>query len=112
MSIANLYIDQGSDYTTTVTINDSTGSPLDLTSYTAAAQIRKTYTSSTSVLFAVVFDSDRTTGKITISLTNIQTSALKSGLYVYDVLIVDGAIPAVKTRVVEGTANVSPVVTQ
>jgi hypothetical protein len=110
MSIANLYIDQGSDYTTTVTINDSAGSPLDLTGYTATAQIRKTYTSSTSVSFLVVFDADRATGKITISLTNAQTSALKSGLYVYDVLISDVLLK--KTRVVEGTANVSPMVTQ
>lgn len=110
MSIANLYIDQGSDYTTTVTINDSAGSPLDLTGYTATAQIRKTYTSSTSVSFLVVFDADRSTGKITISLTNVQTSALKSGLYVYDVLISDVLLK--KTRVVEGTANVSPMVTQ
>lgn len=110
MSIANLYIDQGSDYTTTVTINDSAGSPLDLTNYTSTAQIRKTYSSSTSVDFTVTFDSDRATGKITLSLTNSQTSAIKSGLYVYDVLISD--INSKKTRVVEGTANISPMVTQ
>jgi hypothetical protein len=110
MSIANLYIDQGSDYSTTITINDSAGSPLDLSLHTATAQIRKTYTSSTSVSFIVTFDPDRTTGKITIALTNTQTSALKSGLYVYDVLISDVALK--KTRVVEGTANVSPMVTQ
>ena len=112
MSIANLYIDQGSDYSTTVTINDSAGSPLDLTGYTSTAQIRKTYTSSTSVPFLCTFDADRATGKITISLTNVQTNAIKSGLYVYDVLIADVATPPVKTRVVEGTANISPMVTQ
>ena len=44
-TISNLFIDQGADFTTTVTINDSTGSALDLTGYTALAMIRKTYQS-------------------------------------------------------------------
>jgi hypothetical protein len=110
MSIANLYIDQGSDYTTTLTINDSAGLPLDLTLYTASAQIRKTFSSTTSVSFTVTFDTDRTTGKITLELSNAQTTSLKSGIQVYDVLITD--INSKKTRVVEGNANVSPMVTQ
>lgn len=110
MSISNLYIDQGSDYSTTITINDSAGSSLDLTSFTASAQIRKTYSSSTFIAFTVVFDTDRTSGKITLSLTNTQTAAMKSGLFVYDVLISD--INSSKTRVVEGSVTISPMVTQ
>ena len=84
MSISNLYIDQGSDFSTNITINDSAGAALDLTNYTASAQIRKTYSSSTFTGFTVVFDADRLTGKITLSLTNAQTSALNPGSYVYD----------------------------
>ena len=45
--IANLYIDQGTDYSITVDCTDSAGEVLDLTGYTAAAQMRKTYSSST-----------------------------------------------------------------
>ncbi len=110
MSISNLYIDQGSDFSTTITINDSDGSALDLTNYSVLAQLRKTYSSSTFILFASTFDADRTTGKIKLTLTNIQTSSLNSGLYVYDVLISD--VNSVKTRVVEGSVNISPMVTQ
>jgi hypothetical protein len=110
MSISNLYIDQGSDFSTTITINDSDGSALDLTNYTVLAQLRKTYSSSTFGLFTSTFDADRTTGKIKLTLTNIQTSSLNSGLYVYDVLISD--VNSVKTRVVEGSVNISPMVTQ
>jgi hypothetical protein len=110
MSISNLYIDQGSDFSTTITINDSDGSALDLTNYSVLAQLRKTYSSSTFILFTSTFDADRTTGKIKLTLTNIQTSSLNSGLYVYDVLISD--VNSVKTRVVEGSVNISPMVTQ
>ena len=75
-TISNIFINQHADFNTTVTISDSNGSALDLTSYTALAQIRKTYESTTATAFTATFDSDRTTGKITISLTDTQTGAL------------------------------------
>lgn len=109
-TISNLFIDQDADFTTTVTINDSNGSALDLTSYTALAMIRKTYQSTSATTFTSTFASDRTTGQITISLTDTQTSALESGRYVYDLVITDSS--GTKTRVVEGIATVNPSVSR
>jgi len=110
-TISNIYIDAGADFTTTVTVTDSSANALDLSGYSAAAQIRKTYeSSSATVSFTVVFNSDRTTGKIDISLTGAQTDAIASGRYVYDVLITSSA--SAKTRVVEGIVTISPRVTQ
>tara|TARA_B100000900_G_scaffold341172_1_gene304161 strand:- start:448 stop:783 length:336 start_codon:yes stop_codon:yes gene_type:complete len=109
-TISNLFIDQGADFTTTVTVNDSNGSALDLTGYTALAMIRKTYQSSTSTTFTSAFVSPRTTGQITISLTDVQTAALEDGRYVYDLVITDAS--GIKTRVVEGIATVSPSVSR
>ena len=109
-TISNLFIDQDADFTTTVTVNDSTGSALDLTNYTALAMIRKTYQSSTATTFTSSFVSPRTTGQITISLTDTQTAALESGRYVYDLVITDAS--GNKTRVVEGTATVNPSVSR
>ena len=109
-TISNLFIDQDADFTTTVTVNDSTGSALDLTNYTALGMIRKTYQSSTATTFTSSFVSPRTTGQITISLTDTQTAALESGRYVYDLVITDAS--GNKTRVVEGTATVNPSVSR
>ena len=109
-TISNLFVDQGADFTTTVTVNDSDGTALDLTNYTALAMIRKTYDSATATTFTSTFDSDRTTGKITISLTDTQTTALESGRYVYDLVITDAS--STKTRVVEGIATVNPSVSR
>ena len=109
-SITNIFIDQGATFSTTLTINDSTGSALDLSNYTAIAQIRKSPSSSTSVSFTTAFVCPRTTGQITISLTDTQTSALEAGRYNYDVLITSGS--SVKTRVVEGIATVNPAVSR
>lgn len=109
-TISNLFIDQNADFTTTVTINDSNGSALDLTSYTALAMIRKTYQSTTATTFTSTFVSPRTTGQITISLTDTQTAALEAGRYVYDLVITDAS--GNKTRVVEGIATVNPSVSR
>ena len=109
-SISNIFIDQGATFTTTLTINDSTGSALDLTNYTAIAQIRKSPSSSTSTSFTVAFVSPRSSGQITISLTDTQTTALEAGRYNYDVLKTSGS--SVKTRVVEGIATVNPAVSR
>ena len=109
-TISNLFVDQDADFTTTVTVNDSTGSALDLTNYTALGMIRKTYQSSTATTFTSSFVSPRTTGQITISLTDTQTAALESGRYVYDLVITDAS--GNKTRVVEGIATVNPSVSR
>ena len=109
-TISNLFIDQDADFTTTVTVNDSNGSALDLTGYTALAMIRKTYQSSTATTFTSAFVSPRTTGQITISLTDVQTAALEDGRYVYDLVITDAS--GTKTRVVEGIATVNPSVSR
>ena len=109
-TISNLFVDQDADFTTTVTVNDSNGSALDLTNYTALGMIRKTYQSSTATTFTSSFVSPRTTGQITISLTDTQTAALESGRYVYDLVITDAS--GNKTRVVDGIVTVTPSVSR
>jgi len=107
--IANLYIDQGTDFSITVDVTDSAGDILELSDYTAAAQIRKTYSSSSvSATFATSIA--ELAGQVTISLTDTQTAALESGRYVYDLNITSSA--GLVTRVIEGQAIVTPGVTR
>jgi hypothetical protein len=90
-------------------VTDSAGDILDLTDYTATAQIRKTYTSSSlSATFTTSIAA--VAGQVTISLTDTQTSALEAGRYVYDLNIESGT--GVKTRVIEGQAVITPGVTR
>jgi len=108
--VANLNINKGSDFNVTYTIEDpSTNSPLSLVGYAASAQLRKTY-SSTGVTTFTTSVSDAANGKITIALSDAQTSLLKDGRHVYDVVITSPA--NYQTRVVEGTAIVRPGVTR
>jgi hypothetical protein len=108
-SISNIFIDQGATFTTTVTVSDAAGSAISLVGYSVAAQIRKSHLSSTSTAFTASI-SNASSGEITISLTDSQTTSLESGRYVYDVLIT--ASGGAKTRVVEGQVTVNPSVTR
>jgi len=107
---SNIVIDQGADYSASIDVTDSDGDNIDLSGYTAAGQIRKTYSSSTAVDFTVAVASPASAGVLNISLSNTQTNAMKAGRYVYDVEITNSG--GVKTRVLEGQVEITPGVTQ
>ncbi len=104
---ANLIIDQGTDYSTSITLTDDEGSIIALTGYTANAQIRKTYSSSNSVAFAVTIS--EAAGLVTLALTANQSANMTPGRFVYDVMINSGSV---KSRIVEGIVTLTPRVTQ
>jgi len=107
---SNIVIDQGADYSASIDVTDADGDAVDLTGHTGAGQIRKTYSSSTAVDFAVSVADPASSGVLNISLTNAQTNAMKAGRYVYDVEITNSG--GVKTRVLEGQIEITPGVTQ
>ncbi len=107
---AEITIEQGATFSTTVNVTDAQGNALNLFSYSAASQMRKSYyASSANTLSSVI--TGNANGEITLSMTAANTSNLSPGRYVYDLRItnsVDGFV----TRVVEGTAVVMPSVTR
>lgn len=109
-TVSNLFVDQGSDYSNIITIASSTGSALDLSSFTVASQMRKSYGSSTHYDFvATVHDADN--GKIRLQMTAANTSLIPAGRYLYDIEITN-TISGSKTRVLEGTVIVTPEITK
>ncbi|MDP7367464.1 MAG: hypothetical protein QGH83_09425 [Candidatus Pacebacteria bacterium] len=107
--VSNLTVDQGSTFSASIDITDTENNLLNLTGYTVAGQIRKTYDSSTAVDFTGSV-SNAALGEVTISLTATQTNALVAGRYVYDVEITSSG--GTVTRVIEGQVEVTPGVTQ
>lgn len=104
---ANIVVDQGTTFTTTISVVDDDGLPIDLTSYTSRSQMRKHYTSSNSVSFTTAVNN---LGEITLSLTSSQTANLVPGRYVYDVEVISSANAV--TRLIEGIVTVTPEVTR
>ena len=107
--LSNLSVDQGSDFSAEVVVEDSSGDVANLSGYTGAGQIRKTYTSTAFTAFGVVV-TNATNGLLTLTLANTVTNGMKAGRYVYDLTVTSAS--SITTRVVEGQINVTPSVTR
>ena len=108
---SNLIIDQGTDFQAVIKVYSDATSPLDLTTYGATAQMRKSYDSvSSSGVFTVSIPVP-SNGELYLTMSNSSTAALKYGRYLYDVIITDTSTGIV-TRAVEGSVTVMPRVTR
>ena len=106
--VQNLYIDQGTTFLLSIIVSDQNGDPKDLTDYTAAAQMRKSYYTNTAIDFTADISLPED-GEVTISLTAEETSAIKAGRYVYDIEI-ESELETL--RVLEGIVVINPEVTK
>lgn len=104
-----LTLEQGANFNTVLDLKDSVGGILNLAGYTVAAQMRKSYYSTTATNFTITV-TDAAAGQITMSMNSANTANVTPGRYVYDVLITSGA--SVKTRIIEGIVTILPSVTR
>ncbi len=112
-AIYNATIDQGATFQLEVVYKDDAGTPINLTGYTAALQVRQNYYDTTALLTltspsnGIVITG--ATGTIDITMTSAQTGGLDEGFYVYDLEITSGETV---TRLIQGQFTVSPEVTR
>jgi hypothetical protein len=105
----NLYLEQGTTFNTTITLDDVYGNVYNLSNYTASSQMRYSYyTSNVTAVFTASLDP--LAGVISLSLDAPTTSNISPGRYVYDTIITD--MNNNVTRVLEGIVDVSPSVTR
>lgn len=108
-TVANIFIDQGSDFSNIITVSDKNGQPLNLAGYTVASQLRKSYNSSVAYNFnAIVFSA--TSGRVRIQMSAAQSEQIPPGRYLYDVEVTSST--GARTRVVEGIVTITPQITQ
>jgi hypothetical protein len=110
----NITIEQGATFLRSLLYKEAgdAGDPIDLTDWTARAQMRPSADSSTSYDFECVIADDPTTGVITWSMSAEDTAAIvpmDSG-FVYDLEIehTDGTV----RRLLQGTVTLSAEVTK
>ena len=104
-----LFLEQGTDFYTSITLDDVNGDPYDLTGVAAKGQIKKSYYSTNETSHFTIAINDPPTGVIALSVASSNTANIAAGRYVYDVIIKDSANNV--TRVLEGIVNVIPQVT-
>ena len=106
-SYAELYIDQGANFTESLTLaDDITNASMNLVNYSASGQLRTSYYTANASANLVCFFSDASNGVMNISLTSSNTSNLRAGRYVFDIKLTDPN--SITSRIIEGIAIVSP----
>ena len=105
-----LFLEQGTTFTPTLTLDDVYGIPYDLTDVVAKGQIKKSYYSTNPTANFTVNINSPTQGIINLTLPAETTANISAGRYLYDVAIKDTANTV--TRVLEGTVNVLPQITK
>lgn len=108
--VNNLVINSGSNFSQSFNLEGSDNSPLNLTGYQVDAQMRKWSGSSVAITFTTTIELPSTQGKILISLSSEDTTNIKPGRYIYDVVITDSL--GIKNRVIEGMVLVREGVTR
>lgn len=108
-SVSNLYIDQGSDFSSIITLTNQDGTVMNLTDFTVQSQFRKSYQSSSFVAFVAVIN-DAANGKVQLKLSADASSAVQAGRYLYDVEIRSSI--GERKRVLEGIVILTPEITR
>jgi hypothetical protein len=104
-----IFLEQGTDFNTTITLSDGNGDLFVLTGCVAKSTIKKSYYSSNATAQLTVSIDTPTPGSILLSLNSANTANISPGRYVYDVMLKDSANNV--SRVLEGIVNVLPRVT-
>jgi len=99
----NITLQRRADYSVLLQFKDSDDAAIDLTGWTAEAQAWNKKRTTKYADFAVAY-TDRSAGKITISLTDTQTADFPDEAY-YDVLLTDES--DIKEYYLEGVIYVS-----
>jgi len=98
----NFKVQRGADWSVLLQFKDSNDTAIDLTGATVAAQAWNKARNQKYADFGVVY-TNRTSGQVTISLSNTDTIDFIDALY-YDVLVTDSA--GIKDYYLEGIINV------
>ena len=108
-----LFIDQGSDFFTTINLNDdNTNLPQNIQSYVVTSSMRRSLVSPNVSSNLVCGVSDAANGEISLEMTAANTSNLRPGTYFFDVRTKDVNNNNFYSRLIEGVIFVTPSVTK
>lgn len=108
-TISNLVVDQGTTFSSIITITNQDGTPMDLTGYSVKSQFRKSYQSSTAINFtASIYDANA--GEVRLQLAPADTTGVRAGRYLYDIELTSPSNE--KIRALEGLVILTPEITK
>jgi ribosomal protein S1 len=110
MSYAELTVDQGSTFESTIDLVTDDGAVINVAGYVFTGQIRKSYYSTNPTANLTLSIVDAANGNVKVSITAANTANIKAGRYLYDIKMKDTSNTV--TRLVEGVITITPQVTR
>lgn len=110
MSYAELTVDQGSTFESTIDLVSDDGAVINVAGYVFTGQIRKSYYSTNPTANLTLTILDAANGNVKVSMSAATTANIKAGRYLYDIKMVDTSNSV--TRLVEGVITITPQVTR
>lgn len=110
MSYAELTVDQGSTFESTIDLVTDDGAVINVAGYVFTGQIRKSYYSTNPTANLTLTIVDAANGNVKVSMSAATTANIKAGRYLYDIKMVDTSSSV--TRLVEGIITITPQVTR
>jgi hypothetical protein len=105
---ANLYIDQGTDFSVDLDVFDDSGNIVSLSGYDFAGDAKKVYSSSKEFSFNIEHVAN-TVNKLEVSLSSNNSLEVVPGKYQYDIVMTSPT--NIKTKILEGLVFIVPTVT-
>lgn len=103
-----LYIDQGSDFSTSINLNDdNTNLPQNVSGYIVTSSLRRSLLSPNVSANLTCSVYDAANGEFLISMSAVQTANLRPGSYFFDVKATDTQ-SNFTNRLIEGVIFVTP----
>ena len=103
---SNLFIDQGTTFSTTIVLDDVYGNAYNLSNFVVNSAMRKSpYNANVVATFVTSITAN--TGTITLSLPSTVTYNIAGGRYSYDAMLVNNSANTV-IKILEGIVYVNP----
>jgi ribosomal protein S1 len=110
MSYAELTVDQGSTFESTIDLVTDDGAVINVAGYVFTGQIRKSYYSTNPTANLTLTIVNAANGNVKVSISAANTANIKAGRYLYDIKMRDTSNTV--TRLVEGVITITPQVTR
>lgn len=107
-----LFIDQGSDFSTTINLNDdNTNLPQNVQGYVITSSLRRSLLSANASANLVCYVSDGANGEFQLMMSGAVSANLRPGSYLFDVKVQDPVFQST-SRLIEGVIFLTPAVTK
>jgi hypothetical protein len=107
---ANLYVDQGTDYTIELVLTTNSGEDYPVTNKSFYCNVKKLYSSAISANAEITAYLNSNTSTIELHLAPETTRDLDPGKYTYDVVMITQS--GIETKILEGLMNILPTITR